>query len=350
MKTFLLLTYLVLLQVTIIKAQDVISATPLWLPSSQNPALAGSSFNKGNVAFRYATIKDGLSYINVGGDLGIQKEKRNGLGIGINYNQLTYPFRQDDNNEKGNLKQQALSIPLSMLFRNEERAFSFGISLGYLQYSIDDNFGTYYSQLNPNSSINGNSPSYSFSNRQESTFDIGAGVSFFTHEHFLVSVSAKHLQNFISSENEASLFNQLQPRVEFLGQYIIHNPISSLGLISTAGYFWENNSQQAYLSVEGKIEIISLGGGWIPNFADNVVDNRYFITSSVDIPIGEKATLSRRGRIEKAKNIIGLKLVYYPSISNNSLIYPTIEFTLSAKLSNNKFKKQLKRLTSLPTL
>lgn len=331
--------------------QDIITANPLWLPSSHNPALAGSTFNKNNIGVRYASQKDGMDYVSAGGSIGVYRNSqlRNGFGIGVLYDQVNVPI-QDADQEITSLKQQSFSIPLSLSYRNLDRAFSFGLSLGYLQYALGDSPGIYYSQLDPNSSNIGTTPSYSLAYQQESTFDIGAGISYFTHENIFLSFSAKHLQSFINTNDEVSLFQNLEPRFEVLGRYIFFDPTTHNGFETTVGYFNQGTNNEMYLSVEGRLSVVKIGGGWIPSLNDFSNFSQVFITSSVKIPFGDKASYSKIGRINKESDHLELRVSYYLSVSAVSYLQPSVEFTLSAGFSNDSYKRQMKRLSTLPVL
>lgn len=332
-------------------SQDIITANPLWLPSSHNPALAGSTFNKNNVGIRYASQHEGMNYVSAGASMGIYRNSslRNGFGLGVLYDQVNIPIK-DGEQTVTSLKQQAFSIPISMSYRNLDKAFSFGISLGYLQYALGDSPGIYYSQLDPNSSSIGNTPSYSLAYQQESTFDIGGGISYYTHENFFLSFSAKHLQSFINTNDEVSLFQNLEPRFEFLSRYILFDPTTHNGFETTVGFFNQGDNNEMYFSVEGRLSVIKIGGGWIPSLSDFSNFSQAFITSSVKIPFGNKASYSKIGRINKESDHIELRVSYYPSISSSSFLQPSVEFTLSAGFSNDNYKKQIKRMSTLPVL
>ncbi|NLR92794.1 hypothetical protein [Flammeovirga agarivorans] len=327
-------------------SQDLPTGTPFWLNSAQNPALAGTSINKGTAAFRYGFAKDGIDYVDAGGELGWMMKNENGLGAGINYHQIVYPL-SNDISENGTVTYRNVSLPFSMIFRDRENAFSMGISLGYEQYALGNNIGVYSSQLSTTSNAIGNAPSYALNNQQEGKLDIGIGLSFFTHEHWVVSFSALHLQHIITSSSE-SLFHNSYPLINTYGQYIINNPHNAFGWVSTAGYTWNGNTQRIFLSTEFRMSIIQIGGGWTPYYSNNSFDHIGFVSSSVSIPFGETASLNRRGRIEKASDSISLKLVYYPSVATRTLIYPELELTLSANIGQGKYTEQLKKLCTLP--
>ncbi|KXX67924.1 hypothetical protein [Flammeovirga sp. SJP92] len=332
--------------------QDIITANPLWLPSSHNPALAGSTFNKNNVGLRYASQKEGMEYVSAGGSLGIYRKSRmrNGFGIGALFQQIHTPIKDGDT-EITTLNAQTFSIPLSMSYRDRDKTFSFGISLGFLMYSFGESPGVYYSQLDPNSDFIGGTPSYALSKRQEGSVDIGGGISFYTHENLFLSLSAKHLQSFMSFNNdEVSLFQDLSPRFELMGRYIFFNPMNYTGIETTFGYFNQGDNNELYLSAEARISVIKIGGGWIPSINNFSNSSLVFITSSVKIPFGEKANYSKIGRINKESDHIELRVSYYPEISSTAFLQPSIEFTLSAGFSSDKYKEQMKRLSTLPVL
>ncbi|MBD0403344.1 hypothetical protein [Flammeovirga sp. EKP202] len=333
-------------------AQDLITANPLWLPSSHNPALAGSTVNKNNVGFRYASQQGGMEYISVGGSLGMYRKSkmRNGFGIGALFQQVHIPIKDGDK-EITNLNMQTFSVPLSMTYRDRDKTFSFGISVGALVYSFGESPGLYYSQLDPDSDFIGGTPSYSLSKRQEGSIDIGGGISFYTHENLFLSFSAKHLQSVMGTNgDQVSLFQDLKPRFELMGRYIFFNPMNYTGIETTFGYFNQGENNELYLSAEARVSVIKVGGGWIPSINNFSNSSTVFITSSVKIPFGEKANYSKIGRINKESDHIELRVSYYPEISSTAFLQPSIEFTLSAGFSNDKYKDQMKRLSTLPVL
>lgn len=333
-------------------AQDIITANPLWLPSSHNPALSGSTFSKNNVGLRYASRKDGMDYVSAGGSIGFYRKSslRNGFGVGALFQQIHTPIR-DGEQEVTRLNAQTFSVPFSMSYRDRDRTFSFGISLGYLMYSFGESPGVYYSQLDPNSDFIGSRPSYSLSKRQEGSVDVGGGISYYTHENLFLSFSAKHLQSFIPTSNdEVSLFKDLSPRFEFMGRYIFFNPFNYTGIETTFGYFNQGENNELYLSAEARLSVIKIGGGWIPSINNFSNSSLVFITSSVKIPFGNKASYSKIGRINKESDHIELRVSYYPEISSTAFFQPSVEFTLSAGFSNDKYKEQMKRLSTLPVL
>lgn len=344
---FILFTF----STTISFGQDLITANPLWLPSSHNPALAGATFNKNNIGIRYASQRDGMECVSTGGSVGVYRNStlRNGFGIGALYDQVHIPIK-DNEEVVTTLTTQSFSVPLSMIYRNRDQAFSFGISLGYLQHYYGESPGIYYSQLDPNSNVIGSTPSYSLAQRREGKVDIGGGLSYYTHENVFLSFSAKHLQSFINTTDEVSLLQNLKPRFEIIGRYIFFNPNSSNGVETTVGYFNQGNKNEMYLSVEGRISVIKLGGGWIPSLSNFSNASMVFVTSSVKIPFGDKASYSKIGRINKESDHIELRISYYPMVSTSSFLQPAIEFTLSAGFSSDKYKKSLKNLSTLPVL
>ncbi|NME69355.1 PorP/SprF family type IX secretion system membrane protein [Flammeovirga aprica] len=333
-------------------AQDIITANPLWLPSSHNPALAGSTFSKNNVGLRYASRKEGMEYVSAGGSLGIYRKSsmRNGFGVGALFQQVRTPIKNGDQ-EVTSLNAQTFTVPLSMSYRDRDKTFSFGLSLGVLMYSFGESPGVYYSQLDPNSDFIGSTPSYALSKRQEGSVDIGGGISYYTHENLFLSFSAKHLQSIIqTNSDEVSLFQDLSPRFELMGRYIFFNPINYTGVETTFGYFNQGENNELYVSAEARLSVIKIGGGWIPSINNFENSSTVFITSSVKIPFGDKANYSKIGRINKESDHIELRVSYYPEISSTAFLQPALEFTLSAGFSNDKYKEQMKRLSTLPVL
>ncbi|OHX67281.1 PorP/SprF family type IX secretion system membrane protein [Flammeovirga pacifica] len=329
-------------------AQDVPSGQPFWLNSAQNPALLGTSVNKFKSAIRYASSNQDYSYFNAGAELGLlPQEGVNTFGIGLNYQQIKYPIFSETANASL-INYQNIIIPFSYVIRNLDKGFSMGLSLGYEQYSLGDDVGVYYSQLDPNSNNTSSSPSYSLDSRTEGTIDVGVGLSYFTHEHFMLSISAKHLQHLIKSEGNQSLFQQHYPLIEGFGQYIFSNPIKTTALITTAGYVWNKNSQRGYLSVEYQLSVMKFGVGYTPFYQDEKIDHFGFVSSSVAIPFGEKASINKRGRIIKSSDNITLNVLYYPTVDKATSIYPTLEFTLGINLSKSSYKNRLSKYTTLP--
>ncbi|ANQ50513.1 hypothetical protein MY04_3148 [Flammeovirga sp. MY04] len=329
-------------------AQDVPSGNPFWLNSAQNPALLSTSANKYKAAVRYAGSNQKYSYFNAGAEVGLlPKQGENTWGIGMNYQQIKYPLLSETSNESI-INYQNIILPISYVIRDRNYGFSMGLSLGYEQYSLGDEIGVYYSQLNPNNAQNASSPSYSLNSLTEGTVDIGVGLSYFTHEHFIVSFSAKHLQHLVKSEDEISLFQQHYPLIETFGQYIWSNPLSNNAFITTAGYVWNKNSQRGYLSAELKLEIIKFGAGWTPFYQNERLEHFGFVSSSIAIPFGEKASLNRRGRIVKSSDNITLNVLYYPTVDRSTSIYPILEFTLGVNLSKDSYMDRLGKYATLP--